>query len=296
MQVQRVWESPRVTRPYTDVQWAAIENFGHELDHELAAGDVRLTMGGEPTFVSMDDPDGAEWNTSADGPHKRRLAAQLFQRLRARYAPEGLVHFGQGKWYPGEPLPRWSLNCYWRRDGQPIWQHPELLADESRDYGVDALQAQQFLEQVATRLALDAECVFPAFEDVYYYLWRERRLPENVDPFDWIKWSVMCCRWRATPAASTGRADRGCCAPGVAISCPAIHRSAIDCRSTHCPGLRLPITITFMRQTRRRRRRRCRLSPKCAYSIAVAPRQRRPARPQHRCRPVSRPGGSPAVR
>jgi uncharacterized protein (DUF2126 family) len=184
MQVQRVWEAPRVTKPYTAVQWNAIEKLGHELDRELEAGDVRLTMGGEPTFVSIDDPDGAEWNTAAVGPNKRRLAAELFQRLRERYAPQGLVHFGQGKWYPGEQLPRWSLNCFWRRDGQPIWQQPELQADESRDYGADADTAQQFLRQVATRLALDAECVFPAFEDVYYYLWRERRLPDNVDPFD----------------------------------------------------------------------------------------------------------------
>ena len=184
MQVQRVWEAPRVTKPYTAVQWDAIEQLGHELDRELEAGDVRLTMGGEPTFVSIDDPDGAEWNTAAVGPNKRRLAAELFQKLRARYAPQGLVHFGQGKWYPGEQLPRWSLNCYWRRDGQPIWQQPELLADESRDYGADADTAQQFLQQVATRLALDTECVFPAFEDVYYYLWRERQLPGNVDPFE----------------------------------------------------------------------------------------------------------------
>ncbi|HCS43449.1 MAG TPA: hypothetical protein DIW52_11560, partial [Pseudomonas sp.] len=63
--------------------------------------DVRLTMGGEPTFVSIDDPDGAEWNTAALGPDKRRLSAELFQRMRKHYAPKGLVHFGQGKWYPG---------------------------------------------------------------------------------------------------------------------------------------------------------------------------------------------------
>ena len=89
------------------------------------------------TCVSIDDPDGAEWNTAALGPDKRRLSAELFQRMRKQYAPQGLVHFGQGKWYPGEQLPRWSLNCYWRRDGQAIWHNDALIADEQQDYGAD---------------------------------------------------------------------------------------------------------------------------------------------------------------
>jgi uncharacterized protein (DUF2126 family) len=83
-------------------------------------------MGGEPTFVAMDDPDGAEWNIAALGPTKRKLAGELFHKLRDKYAPHGLVHFGQGKWYPGEQLPRWSLNCFWRRDGEPLWSDPSL--------------------------------------------------------------------------------------------------------------------------------------------------------------------------
>ena len=141
-------------------------------------------MGGEPTFVSLDDPDGAEWNTAALGPNKRALAAQLYHRLRDHYAPHGLVHYGQGKWYPGEQLPRWSLNCIWRRDGQPIWQRSELIADERRDYGVTAESAQRFLRALAERLGLDPRHVFAGFEDVFYYLWRERRLPINVDPLD----------------------------------------------------------------------------------------------------------------
>ena len=131
MSVVRVWEAPRVTKPYSEAQWAAIERLGGAIDADLKACDVRLTMGGEPTFVSLDDPDGAEWNTDALGPNKRRLAAQLYHRLRDHYAPHGLVHFGQGKWYPGEQLPRWSLNCFWRRDGEPVWRDPALIADEN---------------------------------------------------------------------------------------------------------------------------------------------------------------------
>jgi uncharacterized protein (DUF2126 family) len=150
----------------------------------LKSLDVRLTMGGEPTFVSVDDPDGEEWNTAALGPTKRRRAAALYERLKQRYAPQGLAHFGQGKWYPGEQLPRWSLNCYWRKDGEPIWLNPHLIADENKNYGADAAAAERFLTRIAVELGFDPKYVFPAYEDAFYYLWRERRLPVNVDPFD----------------------------------------------------------------------------------------------------------------
>ena len=184
MGVQRIWEAPRVTKPYTEEQWAAIAKLGHAVDDDLAAHDVRLTMGGEPTFVASDDPDGAEWNTTALGKTKRARAANLYRRLKEHYAPAGLAHFGQGKWYPGEPLPRWSLNCFWRRDGEPIWQNPALCADESTHYGATATLAQRFLSGVAQRLGLAPEFVFAAYEDAFYYMWKERRLPANVDPFD----------------------------------------------------------------------------------------------------------------
>ncbi len=181
MKIERCWEAPRVTRPYSEEQWLAIETLGHQIDADLVNADVRLTMGGEPTFVSIDDHDGAEWNIDALGPTKRVRAAEIFHRLREKYAPQGLQHFGQGKWYPGEQLPRWSLNCYWRRDGQPVWHNPALYADESRDYGADEVLTGRFLRTLAEHLGVDAQHVFPACEDVYYYLWREHRLPANVD-------------------------------------------------------------------------------------------------------------------
>ena len=184
MSVQRFWEAPRVTKPYSDHQWAAIESAGHRVDAELAALDVRLTMGGEPTFVASDDPDGAEWNTAALGKTKRLRAAEVYGRLKEEYAPKGLAHFGQGKWYPGEPLPRWSLNCFWRRDGAPIWDNPALFADEKVNYGVSTQTAQRLLTGVAERLGLAPHHIFAAYEDAFYYLWKERRLPSNVDPFD----------------------------------------------------------------------------------------------------------------
>ncbi|MFG0722265.1 DUF2126 domain-containing protein [Pseudomonas sp. GLN_6] len=184
MWVERIWEAPRVSKPYSEAQWQAIVELGQKIDEDLQEQDVRLTMGGEPTFVALDYPDDPEWNTAALGPNKRRLATDLFHRLREHYAPSALVHFGQGKWYPGEQLPRWSLNAYWRRDGEPIWHNPALYADEQKDYGVDAAKAADFLTLLAERLGVDAKYCVPAYEDRFYYLWRERRLPINVSAED----------------------------------------------------------------------------------------------------------------
>jgi len=184
MKVSRVWEAPRVTLPYTEDQWAKIEALGHQVDEDLRKNDVRLTQGGEPTFVSVDDREGAEWNTEAMGPTKRMLSADLMDRLRAKYGDGGLLHYGQGKWYPGEQLPRWSLNLFWRKDGEPVWTNPELFASEHKGYDVTDVEAHKFLAGVARRLGLDPKYVFPAHEDTWYYLWRERKLPTNVDPFD----------------------------------------------------------------------------------------------------------------
>ncbi|MCW2249162.1 uncharacterized protein (DUF2126 family)/transglutaminase-like putative cysteine protease [Azospirillum fermentarium] len=184
MSVTRIYEAPRVTRPYTPQQWAAIESLGHAIDGELTAGDVRLTMGGEPTFVSIDDMDGAEWNTAANGTHKRTLAADLVQRLMRRFAPGGLLHHGQGKWYPGESLPRWAFTAYWRKDGQALWNNADLLAREDTDYGHTTEDAGLFLVSLAKRLGIDPALVLAAYEDPWHYLRREQELPVNVDPLD----------------------------------------------------------------------------------------------------------------
>ncbi|MBY8603657.1 transglutaminase family protein [Burkholderia arboris] len=184
MSVTRVYESPRVTKPYTESQWDAVLALGTQVDGALAAGDVRLTQGGEPTFVSIDDRDGAEWNTDALGPTKRGYATELVQRLRAEYGDGGFLHFGQGKWYPGEQLPRWALSIFWRADGQPVWHDPSLFADEREPSAYTTDDAKRFIDALAARLNLTDEFIRPGYEDVWYYLWRERRLPVNVDPFD----------------------------------------------------------------------------------------------------------------
>jgi uncharacterized protein (DUF2126 family)/transglutaminase-like putative cysteine protease len=184
MEVHRIYESPRVTKPYSDAQWGAITSMGRGVDDELRRLDVRLTMGGEPTFVAIDDRDADEWNTTAVGPTKRLRAADLLWRLRRHYAPTGVVHFGQGKWYPGEQLPRWALSCYWRKDGQPAWSDASLYADERKNYGYGSKEAEHFLRTLAGTLGVPDDHLAPGYEDTFYYLWRERRLPINVDPFD----------------------------------------------------------------------------------------------------------------
>ena len=182
MTVRRIYESPRVTLPYTEEQWARIDLLGDRIDHRLREGDVRLTMGGEPTFISIDDMDGAEWNSIAMGPHKRRLAETLIKRLWQHYGAGGFIHYGQGKWYPGEQLPRWAFSCLWRKDGQPIWQEPALLADIQNPAGRGAGDAQRFITGLAERLGVEDRWIMPGYEDTWYHLWKERRLPSNVDP------------------------------------------------------------------------------------------------------------------
>ena len=182
MNVTRVHESPRVTLPYSDEQWEKIESLGHAIDVDLNQHDVRLTMGGEPTFVSLDDPDGAEWNFTAVSHKKRLLSGELIKRLRGKFAPGSLLHYGQGKWYPGEPLPRWALAAYWRKDGVPIWKDDSLIAEESRNYGHGAREAKELLSRIASIVGGDANHLIPAYEDAFYYTWKERRFPSNVTP------------------------------------------------------------------------------------------------------------------
>lgn len=184
MQVTRIYESPRVTKPYTDDQWAAINALGEQVDADLVQSDVRLTMGGEPTFVATRDRDAAEWNTDALGPTKRNYATELLHRLRQAYGSGGFMHLGQGKWYPGEQLPRWAFSLFWRADGQTIWHNPALFADEREPAQYTDADAQRFIQTLARKLGLSTQHITPGYEDTWYYLWRERKLPVNVDPFD----------------------------------------------------------------------------------------------------------------
>lgn len=193
MSVARVHEVPRITLPFSEESWQALDALGEQVEADLQAQDVRLTMGGEPTFVSIDDQTGEEWNTAAVGPTKRQRADTLIRRLRERFAPGGMLHYGQGKWYPGESLPRWAFALYWRRDGQPIWRNAELIAREpgaqtGGDRELEARATMRDAEALASTLSstlgLGADYVMPAYEDTGHWLLKEAQLPDNVDPLD----------------------------------------------------------------------------------------------------------------
>ncbi|MDD5390676.1 MAG: transglutaminase family protein [Gallionellaceae bacterium] len=179
--VVRIHEDPRVTKPYRDDQWLAIDALGRAVDAKLSENDVRLTMGGEPTFVSIDDMESAQWNTAALGPHKLERARDLWKRLSNHFAPNGLKFSGQGKWYPGEPLPRWALGIFWRGDGVPLWKNPELLADEGKSYGHTSATAAAFMEALCSRLGLPAAYSQAGYEDALHYLLKEAEHPANLD-------------------------------------------------------------------------------------------------------------------
>ncbi len=182
MKVERIAESPRVTKPYSDQQWQAITEAGYEVDRRLEAGDVRLSMGGEPTFVSIDDMEGEEWNTAAAGPSKRYYGEILIRRLRRRFAPGGLLHYGQGKWYPGEQLPRWAFAVYWRADGEPLWQDESLIENEIPENAASVEDAGRFAATLCERLGLPGDSVLPAYEDAAHFALIEQKLPLDLDP------------------------------------------------------------------------------------------------------------------
>jgi uncharacterized protein (DUF2126 family)/transglutaminase-like putative cysteine protease len=199
MRVTRVGEAPRITLPFSEGAWAKLDVLGEKVDADLARNDVRLTMGGEPTFVSIDDFESEEWNTAAVGPAKRVLADKLIRRLQARFAPGGMLHYGQGKWYPGESLPRWSFALYWRKDGKPVWNNPDIIAQlvpgdqgdaetlarAKASFGEEQrAQAETLATEIAARLGIDAGFILPAYEDPAAWLVKEANLPENTDPLD----------------------------------------------------------------------------------------------------------------
>lgn len=182
--ISRLEEKPRVTKPYTDTEWQKIVSVGEKVDKDLKENDVRLTMGGEPTFVSVDNVDAAEWNSAADGAHKRALASDLIFRLRKHFGVGALLQIGQGKWYPGEPLPRWKLSSIWRQDGLPIWRNEALFGQLDKHYGYGWKESKNFLHRLTDYLFLSNEMVMPAYEDPFYFAWEESKLPTNVDPLD----------------------------------------------------------------------------------------------------------------
>ncbi|WP_354699957.1 hypothetical protein DSM112329_00215 [Paraconexibacter sp. AEG42_29] len=180
--ITRVRETPTVTEPYDDETWAAVDAFGHAVDGRLQAVDARLTMGGEPTFVAADDPDADEWNVAALGPTKYVLGAKLARRLADRMAPGAMLLHTQGKWYPGEPLPRWKIGVHWRTDGLPLWREPRLLADPSTPGTATAADAERLMDAIVAALGVPAGLAVPVYEDPVAQALAEAMLPAGEPP------------------------------------------------------------------------------------------------------------------
>ena len=195
---------------------------------------MRLTMGGEPTFVSIDNMDGAEWNIAALGPEKRELAERLLDRLRKRFAPGGLAALRAGQMVSGRAAAALGAHLLLARRWRSAVARSRRCWRANRsqdDFG--PLEARHFAETLARRLGLDPDYVNPAFEDPFYYLQQERQLPVNVDPvdnqlddaqererlrqvfergLDTPVGFVLRCSASPGRTARSGRPDCGCCA------------------------------------------------------------------------------------
>ena len=260
MSVHRIHESPRVTKPYSERQWQEIAALGHSVDQKLCAGDVRLTMGGEPTFVSIDDADGAEWTTSAFGPNKRKLSVDLFLKLTNRFAS-------------GAPAPFRARQMVSRRTAAPLGARLLLAQGWRSDLGRSSRCSprtaritsttprprRKFLEALTRRLQVDPSFIMTAYEDVFYYLWKERKLPVNVDPLnskleDPIErahtgacfrrgsgqndrlCAARCAACRRLRERRTGRASPGFWQRRACFWCRAIRPWGTGSRSNRCHG------------------------------------------------------------
>ena len=179
MSIKRLVEPIRITKPFEDQDWSVLDKVGEQVEADLQSQDVRLTMGGEPTFVSIDDFEAAEWNTAASGPTKPKVAKALMNRLKTRFGPGGLLHYGQGKWYPGEALPRWALGLYWRRDGLPIWLGQDT--SEVHSTTTTANDALRVIQRLASRLGINPGYALPAYEDPLHWIKSEGDLPSDID-------------------------------------------------------------------------------------------------------------------
>jgi len=198
--VRRLNDAPRTSQPFSEDDWSRLQQVAHQVDEDLEQHDVRLTMGGEPTFVGIDEPESLQWNIEALGQAKRNRGMALIRGLRERMTTGALLHYGQGKWYPGEPLPRWALGCYWRRDGVAVWENIDCIAREDQNHGFGSGDALRFAEALGRRLQVSSGNILPAFnpEDITsepagYILPLRRRQKDSGELF----WSTQL--WFSCP-------------------------------------------------------------------------------------------------
>jgi len=164
MSVKTLIDVAPLSKPFSENEWQYIDKLGKSIDLKLNAMDVRLTMGAEPTFVSQDHPEENEWSIFALGKQKKEMADSLLQLLFYAFAKGGVIQYGQGKWCSGELQPRWSLNCYWRKDGLKIWTNQDLLAAEMSTTDYCTRDLQPWMNHLVEQLHLSPEFIRTAYE------------------------------------------------------------------------------------------------------------------------------------
>jgi len=177
MKIARLGDEVRPTAPFPDEAWGELLDGADAADAVLRAAGLALTSGGEPTFNSRDHAEKPEWNGDALGPTKWEAGLALADELRRRLAPGAAVLRRQGKWYPGESLPRWALELVGRADGKPLWEDLPL---EQGPVGVES--ARRLANLVAKELGLATATPAAAFEDPWRLVQDEASLPAGLDP------------------------------------------------------------------------------------------------------------------
>lgn len=180
MKVGRLGHEARPTAPYTEEVWQELLAAGARTDVALDALGLTLTAGGEPTFNSREHPDAPEWNGEAVGPTKWTQGVRLMRELKKRLCPGAATLLRMGKAYPGESLPRWTLDLCGRKDGVAVWRE---LPPSGRTFTPQALveAARALAEALARALGVEGN-VLEAFEDPWRFLQEEAALPVDVDP------------------------------------------------------------------------------------------------------------------
>ncbi len=179
LSVTRLGHEVRPSSPFPEPVYRAVLEGVDQADAALASAGLSLTTGGEPTFNSRESPEAAEWNGAALGPSKWTQGLRFCTEIRSRLMPGAALVIGQGKHYPGESLPRWSLNLVGLSDGGALW---------SGDIGLSprraaAEDARRLAEVLAERLGV-SQGLLPAFEDPWHFLEAEASLPVGVDPLE----------------------------------------------------------------------------------------------------------------
>ena len=161
-----------------------------QVESYFDAEGIALTMGGEPTFIPA-EPDTPEWTTAAMGETKLGYARRMTAELIREVYPGALAMQVYGKWYPGEPLPRWNCMLLHRRSGEPLWPETNRLLLDDVDGRNKAKSAEALIATVAGQLKL-GKFVLPAYD-------ADTTKPVGwVLPLDYVEGKWVSAKWPFT--------------------------------------------------------------------------------------------------